>query len=281
MSITAESIAAETKLPFVEAELTYLGAMSEKPFNYTYGPPPGQPLTNHVYDPHRVLIHNVRALAPAASLDREGFALLEHPTACDDLYDEDKLRRLYYPECEAVVAQATGASRVIVFDHTLRRRAPLADRTPGVPRQPVTRVHNDYTETSGPQRVRDLMGAEADAVLRRRYAFINLWRPISGPVVDMPLAYCDARSVASADFVGSDLIYADRRGETYAVHYRPTHRWFYAPLMRGEEVVLLKCFDSVRSGVARFAPHSAFVDPNTPKDAPPRESIEIRTIAFW
>jgi hypothetical protein len=281
MSMTAEPITAETKLPFVEAELTYLGEMSEKPFNYTYGPPPGKPLTNHVYDPHRVHIHNLRALASAASLDREGFALLDHPTACNDLYDDDELHRVYYPECEAAVAEATGASRVIVFDHTLRRRAPIADRTPGVPRQPVARVHNDYTETSGPQRVRDLMGAEAEALLRGRYAFINLWRPISGPVVDMPLAYCDARSVAYADFVGSDLIYADRRGETYAVRYRPTHRWFYAPLMRRDEAVLLKCFDSARSGVARFAPHSAFVDPNTPKDAPPRESIEIRTIAFW
>ncbi|HUH86383.1 MAG TPA: CmcJ/NvfI family oxidoreductase [Stellaceae bacterium] len=150
MSITAEPIAAETKLPFVEAELTYLGAMTEKPFNYTYGPPTGKPLTNHVYDPHRVRIHDLRAMARPPGLDREGFQIIEQPTACADLYDEQEIRRVYYPECEAAVAAATGASRVIVFDHTLRRRAPIADRTPGVPRQPVTRVHNDYTETSGP-----------------------------------------------------------------------------------------------------------------------------------
>jgi len=125
------------------------------------------------------------------------------------------------------------------------------------------------------------MGDEAETLLRGRYAFINLWRPIKGPVVDMPLAYGDARSIAYSDFVGSDLIYPDRRGETYAVRYSPAHRWFYAPLMRRDEAALLKCFDSVKSGVARFSPHTAFVDPNTPKDAPPRESIEIRTIAFW
>lgn len=281
MSITAEPIAAETKLPFVEAELTYLGAMSEKPFNYTYGPPPGKPLTNHNYEPHRVRIHDLRMMTTPPSLDREGFQIIEHPTACQDLYDDEEIRRVYYPECEAAVAKATGATRVIVFDHTLRRRAPIADRTPGVPRQPVTRVHNDYTETSGPQRVRDLMGDEAETLLRGRYAFINLWRPIKGPVIDMPLAYGDARSIAYDDFIGSDLIYPDRRGETYALRYSPTHRWYYAPKMRRDEAALLKCFDSIRSGIARFSPHTAFVDPNTPKDAPPRESIEIRTIAFW
>jgi hypothetical protein len=191
------------------------------------------------------------------------------------------LRTRYYPEAERIVAAVTGAPRIVVFDHTLRRRMSDArDRAPGVPRQPVNRVHNDYTENSGPQRVRDLMGAEAETLLRGRYAFINLWRPIAGPVLDAPLAMCDARSVLPGDLVSNDLIYRDRKGEIQAVLFNPSHRWFYVPEMRREEALLLKCYDS-ETGVARFLPHSAFVDPTTPADAPPRESIELRTIAFF
>jgi hypothetical protein len=198
-----------------------------------------------------------------------------------DFYDPDELRRVYYPEAERLVGQATGASRVVVFDHTIRRRVWGAeDRSPGTPRQPVTRVHNDYTDDSAPQRVRDLMGGEAEALLRRRYAFVNVWRPIRGPLRDSPLALCDARSVDPADLVASDLVYRDRKGETYAVLYNPAHRWFYVPDMQPDEALLLKCFDSARDGRARLSPHGAFVDPTAPADVLPRESIELRAIAF-
>jgi hypothetical protein len=282
--MTAPSRAAERleNLPFVEATLTYLAPMAEKPFTYTYDPPPGMPRTNQVYDEHKLPIFSARPLAPSLSLDREGFSLVKKPSAVKDFYDEAELRQVYYPEVQQIVAEATGAARVIVFDHTIRRRLPeVEDRTAGAPRQPVNRAHNDYTLRSGPQRVRDLMGDEAEALLGRRFAFINLWRPIRGPLLDHPLAYCDARTVKLEDFVASDLIYPDRRGETYAVRYSPRHRWFYVPAMGEDEAALIKCYDSETSGVARFVPHSAFADPTTPPDAPPRESIEIRTIAFY
>ena len=109
-----------------------------------------------------------------------------------------------------------------------------------------------------------------------------MWRPIKSPVLDAPLAVCDARSVASGELVASDLLYRDRRGETYNVTYSPRHRWFYVPEMRADEVLLLKCFDSRDDGeVARFAPHTAFIDPTAPVDAPPRESIELRAYVFF
>ena len=133
---------------------------------------------------------------------------------------------------------------------------------------------------SGPQRVRDLMGEEAEELLRHRFEIVNVWRPIRGPLRDAPLAICDATSVAFADFVPSDLVYRDRVGETYRVRYNPTHRWFYVPEMRVDEALLLKCYDSKTDGRARFAPHTAFTDPTTPPDAPPRESIEIRALVF-
>lgn len=272
------------RLGHVDAPLNYLARMAEKPFNYTYDPPPGVPRTNGVYEPHIVAIHDLRPIAGDVSLDREGFELAEAPSAVRDFYDADELKRIYYLEAERLVAAATGAGRVIVFDHTIRRRiAGVADRAGlGVPRQPVPRVHNDYTLKSGPQRVRDLVGgAEAERLLRGRFAVVNVWRPIRGPLLDAPLAVCDARTVAQDDLVASDLVYPDRRGETYAVAFSPAHRWFYAPAMSADEALLLKCYDSAEDGTARFAPHTAFEDPTTPADAPPRESIEIRTLAFF
>jgi hypothetical protein len=109
---------------------------------------------------------------------------------------------------------------------------------------------------------------------------INLWRPIRGPLLDSPLAVCDARTVQPGELVASDLVYPHRVGETYSVKYNPDHRWFYVPAMTAEEILLLKCFDSKTDGRARFAPHTAFADPTTPAGAAPRESIELRTLVF-
>jgi hypothetical protein len=271
----------QVELPLVEAELNYLAATTEHPRNYTYDPPPGIPRSNTTREAHRVPIHSARPIAADISLDRQGFALLHHTSQVHDFYDEDELRRVYYAEAERVIAEATGASKVFVFDHTLRRRVPGADdRAPGTPRQPSTGVHVDHTATSGPQRVRDFFGDEAEQLLRGRVQVINLWRPIRGPLRDAPLAVCDASSVAPGDLVSSDLVYRDRVGETYGVTYNPDHRWFYVPDMQPDEALLLKCYDSSTDGRARFAPHTAFEDPTAPGDMLPRESIELRTLVF-
>jgi hypothetical protein len=268
-------------LSHVDADLYYLSPMTERPRNYTFDPPPGVPRSNTVHEAHRVPIYSVRGIAPDASLDREGFQLLRHASTVRDFYDEDEVRTVYYPEAERLIAEATGASRVLIFDHTVRRRVRGADdRAPGLPRQPATRVHVDHTEKSGPQRVRDFLGDEAEDLLRGRAQVINLWRPIRGPLRDAPLAVCDARSVAPNDLVASDLVYQHRVGETYAVTFNPSHRWFYVPDMQPNEALLLKCFDSAEDGRARFAPHTAFEDPTAPADILPRESIELRTLVF-
>ena len=269
------------ELPYVEAELNYLVPPDGPLWNYTYEPPAGQPRTNASYEARRVAIHDLRPIADELSLDRQGFALIAQESAVGDFYDEDELRRVYYPETERLVAKATGARRVVVFDHTIRRRHPGAsDRTAGLPRQPVTRIHNDYTLKSGPQRVRDLMGAEATALLGRRFAVINVWRPIRGPLHDAPLAVCDAATIEGDDFVPVEQRYRDRTGEISYVIYDPAHRWYYAPAMRAAEALLIKCYDSATDGRARFVAHSAFEDPTMPADALPRESIELRTLVF-
>ena len=270
------------KLPAVDGVLNFMLPMRDKPREYAYDPPAGVPRSNVTIDPHAVRISDMRPIAASLSLDREGFALVLHRSAMTDFNDEDVLRRVYYPEAERLVAGATGASRVVVFDHTIRRRIEgMADRTPGAPRQPSARVHGDYSDASGVQRVRDVMGAEAEALLRHRFAIINVWRPIRAPLRDAPLAVCDASSVSDGDLVAADLLYRGRAGENYTMVFNPRQRWFYVPDMQVDEALLLKCYDSARDGRARFMPHTAFIDSTPHAEVLPRESIELRTIAFF
>lgn len=269
-------------LPRVEAALHYVAPTDRPLRSYAYDAPPEAPRNEAVYLPCVMPIHDARPVAGRLSLDDQGMALIDQPSAIADFSDEDALRRIYYPETIELVKAATGGSRVVVFDHTIRRRIPGArDRSAGVPRQPVPRIHNDYTDASGPRRLRDVMGEEAGELARGRYLIVNLWRPIHGPVQDMPLALCDARSVAPGDLVASALVYRDRTGETYAVHHNPDHRWYYAPDMAAREAWVFKCFDSDPAHPARFAPHTAFDDPAAPPGRRPRESIELRTLVFF
>ncbi|TWT09462.1 CmcJ/NvfI family oxidoreductase [Reyranella sp. CPCC 100927] len=268
-------------LPHVDADVHYLAPIAERPRNYTFDPPGGAPRSNTEPDTHRVAIHDLRPIADSISLDSNGFALVQHQSAVSDFYDDAEVRRVYYPEVERVIKEATGADRVYVFDHVVRRHVPKAeDRAVDAPRQPAWRVHIDHTVRSGPQRARDLLPDDADELLRGRVQVINLWRPIRGPLQDAPLAVCDATSINAEDLVPSDLVYPSRVGETYSVKYNPSHRWFYVPRMQPSEALLLKCTDSSTSVAARHTPHTAFVDPTTAPDAPPRESIEVRTLVF-
>lgn len=264
----------------VAASLNYV-VPDGRLYRYNFEPPPGAAETNARYQPNPVLIHNLRPLASSLSLDIQGFELRTHQSTVQDFYAEDELKRVYYPEAEALLKAATGAQRVLVFDHTIRRR-PSAAPNPavGVPREPVPRVHNDYTFKSGPQRVRDLLPEQAAELLQRRFSIINVWRPIRGPLQDTPLALCDARSVAPEDLVPLDLLYRDRTGEIFMVRYSSQHRWYYAPNMSSDEVLLLKTFDSAEDGRARFSVHAAFEDPNTPPERLPRESIELRALVL-
>ena len=268
-----------TTLDVITAPLSYLAPTAETPFTYTYEPPAGQPARHGEPDIRRVAVANGRGVA--TSLDREGFELHRVPTAMGDFYDAETVKRVYYPEIERLLKDATGAAEVLIFDHTVRNTAPEQQSGRRV-RGAAARVHNDYTEASAPQRVRDLLPpAEAEARLGRRYAEINVWRPISGPVKTQPLALCDARSLDPADLVRTELRYPDRTGEIYTVTFSPRHRWLYFPEMRADEALLIKCFDSARDGRARLSVHTAFDDPATPANAPPRESIEVRAFVFF
>jgi hypothetical protein len=213
-------------------------------------------------------------------MDKAGFQLTSLKSDVTDFHNEDDVRTVYYPETEDLVKRLTGATRVLIFDHTLRSTE-ISEESE-VLRKPSVSVHGDYTIASAPRRVRQLLPADqAEKLLKKRYAFINVWKPIGHPVETNPLVLCDARSVAAKDFVRTALRYTNRTGEIYTFRYNPNHDWFYFPGMKPDEALLIKCFDSKADGRARFVPHTSFEDPTSPPDARPRVSIEVRTIAFF
>lgn len=273
----------QTSVPaaaWVEAPVNYLADLSIKPV--TYNPPPGTGMPRRVgnYRNFAVRVNDARPYARELSLDRHAFILARHETAVRDFYDEQELRAGYYPEVEQLIKRETGASKVVVFDHTVRTADRAVER--GL-RTPVRSVHNDYTEKSGPQRVRDLLPAEeADVRLTKRFAEYNVWRNIAHEPIEMtPLGFVSADSIAPRDLAVCDLVYADRTGEIYQGVYNADHQWHYFPAMTREEAILIKCYDSAKDGRARFSLHSAFDDPTSPANARPRQSIEVRTFAFF
>jgi hypothetical protein len=263
---------------FIEAELNYLVDTGEKPASYSREL--GSQRTGK-YEEHAVTIYNGRAIAHHLSLEREGFIFINHETKVRNFYDDNEVRSVYYPEIEQLVKELSGATRVLVFDHTLRS-ADSATRDAKKISGPVPNVHNDYTEWSGPQRVRDLLpAAEAEELLKHRFAVIQVWRPIRGSVQMEPLGIADAQSIGTKELIASARVYPDRIGEVYHITFNPDHRWYYFPNMQRNEALVFKCYDSERDGRARWTAHAAFNDPSSPPDASPRESIEMRTLAFF
>jgi len=264
----------------VEVPLTYSIATGEKPVSGSDQVGGQLRYRTGAQDERMVAIANGRLAIASFKLDRHGFELAEHATAVGDFDGEDEVRSVYYPEVEQLVKVRTGATRVLVFDHTLRTGDEVARAARQI-RETVKLVHNDYTEWSGPQRVRDLLPAEANALLHHRVAVIQVWRPIRAPVEQDPLAICDARTIAPGDLIAAERRHPDRVGEIYHLTHNPDHRWYYFPRMQRDEALVFKCYDSETDGRSRFTAHASFDDPTAPADAPPRESIEARTLAFF
>jgi hypothetical protein len=215
----------------IETSVNYLLDTGDKPFTFTGGPGSTDIRTGGTPDPRAVTIHNGRLVPEGFVLERNGFRFIDHDTRMRDFFDEAEIASIYYPEMEALIKRETGAARVVVFDHTLRTADDEMREAKKI-REVVRRVHNDYTEWSGPQRVRDLLGDEAEGLLQKRFAIVQCWRPIRHPVETFPLALCDARSMVPEDFIISERRYPNRIGQTYAVKYNPKHRWYWFPYMR-------------------------------------------------
>jgi hypothetical protein len=264
----------------ITAEIPYTLETGEKLVNETFGPNNIRRRKTGSQDMRPMPIRNGREYAQEFSVERSGFVLVEHKTAMKNFFDAEELKRVYYPEVIDLIKRETGAQRVVMFDHTLRS-GNEGEREEKLLREPVLSAHNDYTEWSGPNRVRELMGDEAEELLKRRFAIVQVWRAINQPIESNPLAMADARSIALDDLMIAERRYPTRVGQTYRLKYNPRHQWYYFPRMRRDEALVFTVYDSEKDGRARFTAHTSFDDPTTPPGAAPRQSIEARALAFF
>lgn len=266
---------------YVEAELNYIVDDGKPSVRYIDWPEEAHKQKLPAYQPHAMQIANGRVTGGPFTLPRHGFTLVENKTAMRDFFDEDEVKRVYYPETEALIQAQSGAAKVVVFDHTVRTADP-ARHAEGWIRTTVKSVHNDYTERSAPQRVRDILpAAEAEAALQRRFAIIQVWRSVAPRVETEPLAMCDGATIPETGFIANQRRYRDRTAETYHIAHNPAHRWYYFPLMTRDEALVFKVFDTDRDAGVRFTAHTSFDDPTSPPNAAIRESIEMRAFAFF
>ncbi|MFT6580515.1 MAG: hypothetical protein ACJAU6_000944 [Alphaproteobacteria bacterium] len=265
----------------VEAELNYIVDDGKPSIRYIDWPEEEHKARMPVYQPRTMTIANGRVTGGPFTLPDHGFTLVSAPTAVIDFFDEEDVKRVYYPETEALIKAQSGAKRVVVFDHTLRTADP-ARHAQGWIRNTVKSVHNDYTERSAPKRLRDILPAdEAEAALKKRYAIIQVWRSVAPRVETEPLALCDGATIPATGFISNQRRYRDRTAETYHIAHNPAHKWYYFPLMTRDEALVFKVFDTDPSAGVRFTAHTSFDDPTSPANAAIRESIEMRAFAFF
>jgi len=266
----------------IRASVGYVLRSPAHLYDFNYEPPSGTLRSSVVIDHHRVLIDDAR-LVDDLDLQKSGFEHVSHRSALtqwDQFQDSSAVADIYYAEVRNFLVKHLRADDAVVFDHTLRDSG--VQRGSASLREPVGRVHNDQTFQSAPKRLtRFLSQGDSAGRLARRFAIVNFWRPVEGPVVRSPLAICDWRSVHLADLMPTELKYPDWTGETFSVAFNPSHRWYWYPDQPSDVVTLLKVFDSDASGVARMAPHTAFELDNSHASAPNRRSIEVRAFVFW
>ncbi|HEY5409640.1 MAG TPA: CmcJ/NvfI family oxidoreductase [Caulobacteraceae bacterium] len=232
-------------------------------------------------------IEDVRQIRGAFSLDREGIFLADAPSSVKDFRDREATAKVYLPEIEEAVRAVTGAHKVVAGRAWVHRHSDRSERFGEAGTTfPGRYAHIDYSDESGPATARQMLGddREADALMAGRFAIFNLWRAISPPPQDCPLCVVDATTVAAEDLVISHIVLGpaehEMRLQTNMVAYNPLHRWVYFPDMDRDELLIFRGYDSDPAR-SRRVPHTAFDDPGAGEHAPPRESIDIRCVAFF
>jgi len=265
----------------VEGVVNYIGDMTQRPRYYA---------NDHsrdvlVLDPRRISIADARAGAVAPDLDREGFRLVPHRSAVREFRDTEEVTAVHIAEIERLLLEVSGADRVVVNGAgVLRFGEKSADAGRLNNSLPARFVHVDISDvTAKAFAARSEPRREGAPV--RRFAHYNVWRVLTSPPQDVPLAVCDSRSVAPADLVEADAVF-DVAGapewsfEGWVVRHSTAHRWSYFSGMTRDEALVFKTNDS-DAGRAHCVPHSAFDDATCPPDVPPRASIEMRGVAYW
>jgi len=271
MATTTETI---TKTSSVETVLNFfvLPEDGSIPYNIAYDVPEGTKTRNFTTEEKEVRVTDVAGRENEFSLDKNGFQFEKRTHPVVDFSDEESIQRDYYPSVINAIKSTTGASKAVIFDHTLRQNKGS--------RNPVLLVHVDQTAESAATRVRLHCPDEAEELLKKRFQIINYWRPIAGPVEEFPLALGDATTTADGDLVSVEHRYRERTGATGAVKYNPNQKFYYKSAMDVDDGIFIKCYDS-KENVAARTPHTAFKDPTSKPDAKPRRSIEVRTLVFY
>jgi hypothetical protein len=277
MQLVAEKLSTDT----IRTKFNYIVDTGVPPVRYIDWPEMEHQAVPPQYRQYEMTVRNGRPLRETFDFDTHGFVFVDHRTEVKDFIDDAERKRVYDPEVQALIKKHSGASEVIVFDHTIRVSDEEMQKAVDA-RPTVKSVHNDYTEASAPRRLREIVGdEEAERRLKKRWAIVQVWRPIRGKVLIDPLGICDGRSIPQQGFIRVERRYKYRTGEVYHIAHNASHQWFYFPQMERDEALVFKVFDSDSNKPSRFTAHSAFDDPATPADAPPRESIETRTFAFF
>jgi hypothetical protein len=265
----------------LRARFNYIVDTGVPPVRYIDWPEMADKAVPPQYQQYEMTVRDGRPMRETFEFDVHGFVFVEHRTQVRDFTDEAERKRVYDPEVQALIKKHSGACDVVVFDHTIRVSDEAQQQATNA-RPTVKGVHNDYTEASAPRRLREIVGdAEAERRMKKRWAIVQVWRPIRGKVLIDPLGICDGRSIPREGFIRVERRYKYRTGEVYHIAHHPAHVWYYFPHMERDEALVFKVFDSDAAKPSRFTAHSAFDDPATPPDAPPRESIETRTFAFF
>jgi hypothetical protein len=276
-------------LAHVDVSMTYTKPVSGSAQVRVFPPASGLETETPARERVSVPVYDCRPIASELTLDDAGFELVSHRSPFIDYYNADRVISDYYPEAAALLKAATGALEVFIFDHNVRNQ-PRSERGEDGVRMPVDGAHNDYTLSSGPRRIREVLeDNNASELIGNRAALINIWRPIVGPVQDFPLAICHARTTKQGDFIPTSIQHflednletPHLTGEIYSFKHSEDHRWFTVSDMQPDEVMLLKCYDSADDGRAIFTGHTGFHNPDCPTEFIPRESIEVRTVVVF
>lgn len=265
----------------VAGRVNYTGAMTERPRYYA---------NDHSRDvlaleERTIQVEDGRQQEQAPSLEREGFALVKHRSAILDFRNTAAVAQLYPAEIERLIVKLSGADRAVVGSPGVLR---FSESSPDSGRlnnsRPARFVHIDVSDPTARQFADRSRPTDVGQPVRR-FAHYNVWRVLSPPPQDVPLAVCDARSISQQDLLEADAIF-DVPGkpewsfEGLVLRYSPQHRWIYFSNMSSEEALVFKTNDS-DPGQPHHVPHSAFNDPTCPSGVPPRASIEMRAIAYW
>lgn len=271
----------------ITSKLSYLIDSGVKPISYAFPPPNGVPWENCKYDLRDVEIFDIRQEKERPTLNREGFEVFSSHSYVKNFEDEELIKSIYYREVELIALSATGGRRAFVFDHLIRKTnikksaMSFGRDVDGLVPSANGRIHNDYSEESGLNRLSKVISGTYSDFDIDRFSIVNLWRPLNGPILDTPLALCDSRTVDVRDRITAEVRYPHRTGEVYLFKHSISHRWSYLSAMKNDEILVFKQYDSLLSGVSRFTPHAAFDHPNCPSGVSPRQSIEIRCLVIY